>query len=186
MNLYLLLFIVTIGCFGLQFEPLNQLTAWQLTSIQDGQWWRIVTGNFTHTNFTHLAMNLLGLWVISYFFKPTARSLSILLVSISTLVGISLLATSLHSYVGLSGTLHGIFAFYSLNEALNGRKSSWLLVIGVIAKVLSEQWLGASTSTAELIQARVAIEAHLSGLIFGLLLCLANAVKTYAGKRSTG
>ncbi len=185
MNLYLLLFIVTIGCFGLQFEPFNHFAAWQLASIQDGQWWRIVTGNFTHTNFAHLTMNLLGLWVISYIFKPAAHSLSLLLIGLSALIGSSLLFTSLHNYVGLSGTLHGIFAFYALKEAINGRKSSWLLVIGVIAKVFSEQWLGASSSTAELIQARVATEAHLAGLIFGLLLSLVNFIKVrkFIGER---
>jgi len=43
------------------------------------------------------------------------------------------------NYVGLSGTLHGLFAFYALKEALGGRKSSWLLVIGVMLKVASEQ-----------------------------------------------
>ncbi len=73
-------------------------------------------------------------------------------------------------YVGLSGTLHGLFAYYALNEALNGRRSSWLLVLGVIGKVGWEQWFGASASTAELIGARIATEAHLAGLVGGLLL----------------
>jgi len=169
-NLYLLLSIVTAVCFGLQFEPFSHVMAWQADAIENGQWWRIVTGNFTHTNFAHLAMNLLGLWVIGYLFQPKPRYFALLTLLISTWIGISLLFTNMVNYVGLSGTLHGLFAFYALNEALGGRKSSWLLVIGVMLKVASEQLFGASASTEEMIGARVATEAHLAGLLGGLLL----------------
>jgi len=179
-NLYLLLSIVTLICFGLQTEPFSHFVTWQLNSIQEGQWWRIVTGNFTHTNYSHLAMNILGLWVISYIFKPTVRSLGLLLIVVSAGVGFSLLLSNLPNYMGLSGTLHGLFAFYSLQEALSGRKSSWLLVIGVIIKVVSEQWLGAPASTANFIQARVATEAHLAGLTLGLILSIFMVVKSRA------
>ncbi|TXZ85806.1 rhombosortase, partial [Vibrio cholerae] len=110
------------------------------------------------------------LWIISFVFKPTARQLLIPLLLISLAVGVMILASDMQSYVGLSGTLHGLFAYYALNEALNGRRSSWLLVLGVIGKVAWELWFGASASTAELIGARVATEAHLAGLISGLLL----------------
>ena len=103
-------------------------------------------------------------------FKPTARQLLIPLLLTSLAVGVMILASDMQSYIGLSGTLHGLFAYYALNEALNGRRSSWLLVLGVIGKVAWEQWFGASASTAELIGARVATEAHLAGLISGLLL----------------
>ncbi|CSB74042.1 peptidase, S54 (Rhomboid) family [Vibrio cholerae CP1047(20)] len=115
-------------------------------------------------------MNLAALWIISFVFKPTARQLLIPLLLISLAVGVMILASDMQSYVGLSGTLHGLFAYYALNEALNGRRSSWLLVLGVIGKVAWEQWFGASASTAELIGARVATEAHLAGLVGGLLL----------------
>ncbi len=123
-------------------------------------------------------MNILGLWVISYIFKPTSRNLSLILIVISTLVGISLLFTNLQSYVGLSGALHGLFAFYALQEALNGRKSSWILLAGIIGKVSIEQFFGAPANTAELINARVAIEAHLIGLIWGGLLSFLTYKKT--------
>ncbi len=115
-------------------------------------------------------MNLAALWIISFVFKPTARQLLIPLLLISLAVGVMILASDMQSYVGLSGTLHGLFAYYALNEALNGRRSSWLLVLGVIGKVAWAQWFGASASTAELIGARVATEAHLAGLVGGLLL----------------
>ncbi|WP_165311838.1 rhombosortase [Vibrio ziniensis] len=179
MNIYLFLSLVTAVCFGLQFESISHVMIWQADAIANGQWWRIVTGNLTHTNFTHLMMNLLGLWVISYLFHPKTRHFAVLTLLISIWIGISLLFTDMSNYLGLSGTLHGLFAFYALKEALGGRKSSWLLVLGVILKVVSEQLFGAPDSTAEMIHARVAIEAHLSGLLAGITL----SVIEYINKR---
>ena len=69
------------------------------------------------------------------------------------------------SYVGLSGTLHGIFAYYALCESLFGRKSSWLLVGGVLVKTVWEMTIGASQTTSELINAAVAVESHLFGVL---------------------
>jgi len=117
-------------------------------------------------------MNITALWIISFLFKPTAKNLFWVFCFLSLSVGIGLLFSTLHSYVGLSGVLHGIFAFYALSEALGGRKSSWLLVVGIIAKVSYEQCYGASESTVQLIAAQVAIEAHLIGAFTGLLLAL--------------
>jgi rhomboid family GlyGly-CTERM serine protease len=85
-------------------------------------------------------------------------------------VGVLNLTTNMTSYVGLSGVLHGIFAYYALQESLQGRKGSWLLVIGVLAKVGWEMTMGASQSTSELINARVAVESHLFGALTGLVL----------------
>lgn len=172
MNLYLWLFLISIVCFGLQFEPLAGWSAWQLSGIQHGQWWRILTGNFTHTNFAHLGMNLAGLWIISFIFKPAARTLLILLLSLSVWIGLCVLLTDMRINVGLSGTLHALFAFFALQEAQLGRRSSWLLVLGVVAKVVWEQAFGSSMGTEQLIHARVATEAHLAGVIGGGLLAL--------------
>ncbi|EPP5680011.1 rhombosortase [Vibrio cholerae] len=170
MNLYLLLLAISLLSLSLQWPPLHELTLWHFSAIEQGQWWRILTGNFAHTNFAHWAMNLAALWIISFVFKPTARQLLIPLLLTSLAVGVMILASDMQSYVGLSGTLHGLFAYYALNEALNGRRSSWLLVLGVVGKVAWEQRFGASASTAELIGARVATEAHLAGLVSGVLL----------------
>ena len=60
-----------------------------------------------------------------------------------------------------------MFGLFALREALNGRKSSWLLVLGLVAKIAWEQLIGPSSTTGELINARVAIEAHLAGALAG-------------------
>lgn len=112
-------------------------------------------------------MNLAGLWIISYLFQPNKKQLLSALLFISLVTGFALLLSSIQIYVGLSGTLHGLFGLFALREALNGRNSSWLLVFGLIVKIAWEQFVGPSSTTGELINARVAIEAHLAGALAG-------------------
>ncbi|OEF04019.1 rhombosortase [Vibrio genomosp. F10] len=170
MRVYLLLSVISIICLGLQFEPLSSYVEWNAAAIHSGQWWRILTGNFTHTNFAHWAMNLIGLWFIGFIFKPNLRTLLLPLLLTSMAVGIGNLFTDMQIYVGLSGSLHGLFGYYALRESLHGRKSSGLLVFGLMAKIVWEFSFGASTMTSDLIDARVAIESHLFGAVSGLSL----------------
>ncbi|WP_348541586.1 rhombosortase [Vibrio fluminensis] len=170
MPLILLLVVVSLICLTLQIPHLSALAEWRIDSIEQGEWWRILSGNFTHTNLTHLAMNIVALWIIAFIFRPSAVSYAILLITVSLSVGVGTLFTTIQGYVGLSGTLHGLFAFYALKEALQGRKSSWLLVAGVMIKVLWEVFMGSPLSTADMIHARVAVEAHLCGVLSGLAI----------------
>ncbi|TKF32432.1 rhombosortase [Vibrio kanaloae] len=165
--MYLVLIFTSLLCVLFQFEPIQAWVVWDSNAIADGQWWRILTGNFSHTNYSHLLMNLAGLWIISYLFQPSKKQLVLALLVISLVTGVALLFSSIQIYVGLSGTLHGLFGLCALRETINGRKSSWLLVLGLIAKIVWEQLIGPSSTTGELINARVAIEAHLAGSIAG-------------------
>ncbi|WP_261903791.1 rhombosortase [Vibrio fortis] len=168
--MYPALVFISLICVLFQFDPIQTWVVWDQTAIANGQWWRIVTGNFSHTNLSHLAMNLAGLWVICFVFQPSRIRILAYLFLISVFTGAGLLLTDMQSYVGLSGTLHGLFGAFALTEALTGRRSSWLLVGGLVAKIAWEQLMGPSATTGALINARVAIEAHLIGAIGGLLL----------------
>ena len=165
--MYPVLIFTSLLCVIFQLEPVQAWVIWDKSAIVDGQWWRILTGNFSHTNYSHLLMNLAGLWIISYLFQPTRKQLISASILISLVTGFALLLSSIQVYVGLSGTLHGLFGLFALREALNGRKSSWLLVLGLVAKIAWEQLVGPSSTTGELINARVAIEAHLAGTLTG-------------------
>ncbi|MDN3629969.1 rhombosortase [Vibrio lentus] len=165
--MYPVLIFTSLLCVLFQLEPVQAWVVWDKNAIADGQWWRILTGNFSHTNYSHLLMNLAGLWIISYLFQPNKKQLLSALLFISLVTGFALLLSSIQIYVGLSGTLHGLFGLFALREALNGRNSSWLLVFGLIAKIAWEQFVGPSSTTGELINARVAIEAHLAGALTG-------------------
>ncbi|SNX47568.1 hypothetical protein VTH8203_01178 [Vibrio thalassae] len=117
-------------------------------------------------------MNLAGLWVICYLFRPSWRSTVIVTLISATVIGITLLFTDIRYYLGLSGVLHALFAYGALQEALQGRKSSWLLVLGVTIKVAWENIYGASEATSQLIAAAVATQAHAIGFSVGLALAL--------------
>lgn len=174
--MYPLLIVTSLVMTLAQWPALQPFITWDASLIADGQWWRLLSGNFTHTNFIHLGMNTAGLWVIAFFFRSITQSkewLAVLLIS-SLLVGVTLLGSNIQVYLGLSGTLHGLFAYYALKESLNGRRSSWLLVAGILAKVAYESIIGAPESTASMINARVATEAHLVGMLSGLALGLLN------------
>ncbi len=165
------LIAATLLILLLQLPLLQHFALWDKHAILAGEAWRVLSGNFTHINGYHLFFNLAGLWIISYLFKSSfqSRQWLLLLFSLSLVIGLSLLASNIHAYLGLSGTLHGLFAFYALHEALQGRKSSWLLALGITVKVVWEQLSGSITGSEALLGATVATEAHLIGTIAGFM-----------------
>lgn len=162
------LIIISMICILAQLPLIQSWLVWDKTAINSGQWWRILTGNFSHTNSVHLIMNLAALWILVWIFRPRPNHFVFLLIFISSIIGLCLLSSSLGWYLGLSGALHGLFSYWALNEALRGRRTSWALVVAVIAKVAWEGVYGASEVTAQMIDASVATEAHLIGTIAGL------------------
>ncbi|USD64467.1 rhombosortase [Vibrio sp. SCSIO 43136] len=157
-----------------QLPALHPLLNWDASLIQQGQYWRILTAHFTHTNWTHLAMNCAGLWVICWFFRDSwsTKRFWMALTVISLLVSMTLPLTNTQWYAGLSAVLHGLFALFAVIEIINGRHTSVWLLVGLTVKIGWENLAGPSHSTEAMINARVAVEAHLAGAIAGLLLGL--------------
>ncbi|MCW1890028.1 rhombosortase [Vibrio chagasii] len=124
---------------------------WDKSAIVDGQWWRILTGNFSHTNYSHLLMNLAGLWIISYLFQPTRKQLisALAMISLITAGFVAFKHSDLCRLIGNTAWI--VWLIRALREALNGRKRSWLLVSGLVAKIAWEQFVGPSSTTGELI-----------------------------------
>lgn len=179
MSLIVVVSLITVILVAAQSASLSALFEWQRHAIEQHEWWRILTGNLTHTNTTHLIMNVAALWLITWIFRPTARSLMSDTLILALAVGIGLLFTPINGYVGLSGVLHALFACFALREVLMGKKQSLILIGAMTAKVLWEQTMGAANETEALIGAPVAIDAHLIGAIAGL----AWAVVTCSFKR---
>ena len=158
--------------------PIDHYLSYQYDNISQGEIWRLITGNVLHTNLWHLLMNLAGFWVIVFLhevhYKRHPEKLVLLFVCLCLLegIGLYLFYPGLKAYVGLSGMLHGLFAFGAMMDIRKGYYSGYLLLVGVIAKVAYEQYFGATESITELINARVATESHLVGLICGLLCAL--------------
>ncbi|MBR9727253.1 rhombosortase [Shewanella intestini] len=180
--LYRLLLVISAICFvlfGLEatntlFDVNNSL-AYRRDKITDFQVWRLITGNFLHTNLWHLLMNLAGLWVIVFLHEVHYRyhvskfCLLIFCLCLQQSIGLYFLYPSLVGFVGLSGILHGLFAFGAVMDIKKGFRSGYLLLLGVILKVAYEQYFGSLQGMSVLIGAKVATESHLLGLVAGVL-----------------
>ncbi|WP_299074452.1 rhombosortase [uncultured Paraglaciecola sp.] len=158
-------------------EPLSSdLLAYDKNELHDFQWWRLITGHFLHTNNMHLVLNTLGLvllWALHGHYYSTRHYLVILfLLCLGTSIGLLLFAPQMQWYVGLSGVLHGLFILGAYFDIQNKFTSGWIMIAGVWLKVIHEQIYGASEDIAQLIQANVAIDAHLSGTVSGCLVIL--------------
>jgi len=154
-----------------------ELTPWlefDRSAIYQGQWWRILTGHFMHTNSWHLVMNLGGLLLILLLHGMYYRALQLwthLLLG-CVLIGLAVLFWSpqISLYVGLSGWLHALLVCGCCIDIQRQWSSGWLILVAVFGKVLWEQWQGASQDIVTLIDAEVATDAHLYGAVIGLLL----------------
>lgn len=170
--------ILLILCLGLfLFEPISsEWLAYDRVLIAQQQFWRLLTGNYLHTNFNHLLLNCAGLillWALhGQYFNAKQYLVFMLLLCLGTTLSIYAFSPALRWYVGLSGALHGLFLLGAYFDIRHGLKSGWLLVLGVLIKVAHEQYYGASDDIAELIGANVAIDAHLFGCSSALLLIL--------------
>ena len=173
---YSVVLAISILCTLLYFLHLDATLAFRRAAIAHGEWWRLLTGNLLHTNHWHLLMNLGGLWVISFLHENYYRAgnFTLLFGLLCLLQGVGLywFFPALGGYVGLSGMLHGLFTYGALKDIQMKIRSGYLLFAGVCAKVAYEQYYGATDQITKLIDARVATEAHLVGVVSGILLFL--------------
>ncbi len=140
--------------------------------IADGEFWRLFTGHWLHSNIYHLGLNVAGMliiWIIFWDIGNTRWHWIFLLAPIVfTGLLLWLFNPELHRYVGLSGALHGSIIAFGIADIQKNRLTSVGLIIGVAIKLIYEQWAGGSESLESLIAAKVAVDAHLWGAISGI------------------
>jgi len=143
--------------------------------IAAGQYWRIWTGHFIHTNTEHLLLNAVGFSLFLLLYQPQITPLKLFYSSIylATCIGLSLfwLNPEIARYAGLSGVLYGLFSLFALQAVF---KRDYLLGYAVFFAISSKLlWENIDPSinshNAVLINARVASEAHLYGYLAALL-----------------
>lgn len=171
----LILAVVCIALYMAGPSVTNQL-AYDRYAIQSLETWRLISGNLVHTNGYHLLLNILGLtllWALhGEYYRPVTFLKLFVWCSLGTSLGIYYFSPQLIWYVGLSGALHGIFVWGACMDILNKVRSGWLLLAGVTVKLIYEQYQGSSEDVANLINATVAVDAHLYGAVCGGLLFL--------------
>jgi rhomboid family GlyGly-CTERM serine protease len=146
-------------------------------NINLGEWWRLLSGNFVHTNYPHLALNISGLLICGFLFfdyiSPRKFLASLIFLCVCVGLGIYYFSPALMWYAGISGALYGLFivgGFFAIihKDFVTGIP----LVVLIPIKIIWDLYHGGNQSSAELIGAPVATEAHLYGMIGAFIIGL--------------
>ncbi|TCO64644.1 rhomboid family intramembrane serine protease [Actinocrispum wychmicini] len=126
--------------------------------VQNGEWWRLVTSGFLHIGFTHLALNMVSLWIIGRELELVFGRLRFL-----TLYLVSLLGGSAAVYIlSASGAAGASGAIYGLMGALLVTVIRLKLPLGQVIAVIV---LNLALSFSGLLA--ISWEAHIGGLVTG-------------------
>ena len=154
-------------------DELRELGRYQRDAIENGQYWRLVSGHLVHLSFGHLWPNLAALVVVGALFEGVLRTAAWWRVSFASAaaidLGLYLFEPDVAWYVGLSGVLHGVVAAGALALCLGRQTLGFILAAGLCAKLSFEQLAGPVPFTAESVGGPVVVAAHLYGAVGGVL-----------------
>jgi membrane associated rhomboid family serine protease len=137
--------------------------------LQDGQWWRIITGAFLHGGLIHIAVNMMSLWFLGRFIEYAVGPWRMLFIYTVSLVaaglGVVYFSAPLVPTVGASGAIFGLFgALFAIGLKLGKpgmdlvRANLGILVLNLVI-----------TFTVP----AISWQAHISGLLAGFVLTFA-------------
>ena len=168
LNLLLVVLMQLIGQ-----EPLRYQHDW----LQSGEVWRILTANWVHVGWQHLALNILGLAICVSLANPRWSVKRWLLQSLCIGVGISILFTlrnpDLKWYAGFSGILFGLYLLAAVDLYARDQLIALLMGGAIVLKVIIEQYAPFDLDSSDLIGAPVIVDAHLYGLLMAIAIALA-------------
>lgn len=143
--------------------------------INQGQWWKLLTGNFTHSNIPHLLLNLSGIWLLGLLFidslSPKLFIISSAFLTVVVGLGLYFFSPELTGYYGFSGVLYGLYFVASIVAILSHDLFTGISVALLVSgKMIWDYITGGSQASAELIGVPVANDAHLYGFIGAILI----------------
>jgi rhomboid family GlyGly-CTERM serine protease len=159
--------------------------AWERAALDAGDWWRLFTGSWVHLTWAHLALNFGGAALVFVMFtrwvRPLDQTVALLLLGVLTSALLWWMFPRVQWMVGLSGALHGLFAWNAMTMTgmrdpnpdgawWRGPRYGFVLLAGVVAKVVMENLRDTPAAYAEWLGGPVLIEAHQAGIVAGLML----------------
>ncbi|ANF82555.1 rhombosortase [Acinetobacter sp. NCu2D-2] len=138
--------------------------------------WRLWTAHWVHVGWIHYFLNILAFACLPFIFPrvSVAHFIALFLI-IPPLVSLSFYyyLTDIGAYAGLSGLLHGAYAAVACVHLLYKRERQFAagVLFLIFVKLIWENTIG-STGTAQLIGTPVLVEAHLLGVIWGIVVAI--------------
>lgn len=159
----------------------GSLLEWSRAGIAQGEYWRLLTGHWSHVGLTHLLLNLLGLTLIGALFSHRESIWQWLIALNAIALGVSLsllwLVDDLGWYRGFSGCLYGLLVYRGIVSLPDRVGFSAAVLVFTGLKLLADPMIAGDGLSADWIGAAVIWQAHIAGAITGAVvgvLCLAN------------
>jgi len=134
--------------------------------LQDGEWWRILTGAFLHGGLIHIGVNMMSLWFLGRFIEYALGPWRMLVVYMTSLVasglGVVFFSNPMVPTIGASGAIFGLFgALFAIGLKL-GKPGMQLVRANIGILVLN--LIITFTVPA------ISWQAHVAGLLAGFAL----------------
>lgn len=141
-------------------------------AILAGESWRIVTAHVVHLQWSHLAMNLAGLFLVWWLFGHRLTTVQWVIVTTACMLGVSaavlLFEPGTSSAAGMSALLHGMFAAGAFAGVLTGHRMEWVPLALITTKLCWEAAMGPMPGSEAVAGGPVDLEAHLYGALVGM------------------
>ena len=147
------------------------------------EFWRLWTGHWVHVGWIHYLLNMIAFACLPFIF-PHAKvwHFVALLLVLPPAISLSFyyFLADIDAYAGLSGVLHGAYVAVACVHLLYKKERGFatLVLLLILSKLIWENTVG-SLGTAELIGSPVLVEAHLLGVIWGVIFALAYIIWAY-------
>ena len=172
-----LLIVAFSALLELGGAPVTSLLRYDRLAVIDGQWWRLLSGNFVHLGWWHWFLNALS-FVLLIFLCPEklkARDwlLRLTVIGVGMCLCLHLFSPHLFNYVGLSGLVYGLFALGFGRQIAGGDRFAIACLAFLAARIVWELIIGAPASEEGLIGGSVVAESHLFGVLSAAVYGLA-------------
>ncbi len=172
-NIWPLIAIAAFAGIGMFFgEAFIDMFAFKKTIVLEFPYYRLVTGHLTHSNVNHYLLNMMGLVVIILLFFEYFSAKNQYILFLVGSISISLLMVFFYekeTYLGMSAYLHFLFAWSVIVDMQSKRKTTYILLAGLIIKIVYELGFYQAGTTEALIGISVATESHAIGSMLGLV-----------------